>query len=407
LLKILFVTSGQPAANPRLVKEIRIFAQKGYKVSVVYCPISPWANKFDKDIISENKDIQWIRVGKNNEENRFSFLLVRLRKKAWTITYKYFGDIFDAALKSSVLFSQELIISARKIKADLYIGHNLGALPAVIIASKRFNARACFDFEDFHRGESNTKDYQSCKVKCIEDKYVPLLDLATCASPLIEVEYKKLYPKLKITTINNCFPLKYRSNISNIQSNVDELRLFWFSQYIGKERGLEDIIQAIGLVKEKRIKLTLLGNITPTLKTYFNNISSESNLNKDQLVFIEPVPENELVGIGQQHHIGIASEVPIHENRNYCLTNKIFIYLLSKNAIIFSNTKAQSEFLNQHPGIGFLYNQGDIQQIATYLRVYSNDISELKRQQNNSDQLGQLLNWENESAKLLQFYSLT
>jgi len=390
-----------------MVKEAISFVSLGYKVIVLYSHLSNWATDFDQKIILENSGIDWRCVNKSKVANNNVLLFVRIRKKIWDNIYWIFGNVLDAGIKSSVLFSQELIKSARKIKADLYIGHNLGALPAVIIASKRFNARASFDFEDFHRGESNTKDYQSLKVKCIEDKYVPFLDLATCAAPLIKVEYKKLYPKLKITTINNCFSFKYRSNISNIQSNVDELRLFWFSQYIGKERGLEDIIRAIGLVKEKRIKLTLLGNITPTLKTYFNNISSESNLNNDQLVYIGPVPENELVGIGQQHHIGIASEVLIQENRNYCLTNKIFIYLLSKNAIIFSNTKAQSEFLNQHPGIGFLYNQGDIQQIATYLRVYSNDISELKRQQNNSDQLGKLLNWENESAKLLQFYSLT
>lgn len=390
-----------------MVKEASSFVSLGYQVIVLYSHLSNWATDFDQKIIQENSRIDWRCVNKLNVANKNVLLLVRIRKKLWDNIYWIFGNVLDSGIKSSVLFSQELIISARKVKADLYIGHNLGALPAVIIASKRFNARASFDFEDFHRGESNTRDYQSLKVKCIEDKYVPLLDLATCASPLIEVEYKKLYPKLKITTINNCFPLKYRSDISNIQSNVDELRLFWFSQYIGKERGLEDIIRAIGLVKEKRIKLTLLGNITPELKTYFNSISSESNLNMDQLVYLDPVPENELVGIGQQHHIGIASEVLIQENRNYCLTNKIFIYLLSKNAIIFSNTKAQSEFLNQHPGIGFLYNQGDIQQVATYLRVYSKDISELERQQNNSDQLGQLLNWENESAKLLQFYSLT
>lgn len=390
-----------------MVKEASSFVSLGYQVIVLYSHLSNWATDFDQKIIQENSRIDWRCVNKLNVASKNVLLLVKIRKKFWDNIYWIFGNVLDSGIKSSVLFSQELNISARKVKADLYIGHNLGALPAVIIASKRFNARASFDFEDFHRGESNTKDYQSLKVKCIEDKYVPLLDLATCASPLIEVEYKKLYPNLKITTINNCFPLKYRSDISNIQSNVDELRLFWFSQYIGKERGLEDIIRAIGLVKEKRIKLTLLGNITPELKTYFNNMWSESNLNMDQLVYLDPVPENELVGIGQQHHIGIASEVLIQENRNYCLTNKIFIYLLSKNAIIFSNTKAQSEFLNQHPGIGFLYNQGDIQQVATYLRVYSKDISELERQQNNSDQLGQLLNWENESAKLLQFYSLT
>ena len=132
--------------------------------------------------------------------------------------------------------------------------------------------RVSFDFEDFHRGEYKVGDVQSQKVKKIEDKYVPLLDFATCASPLIEDEYKKLYPYVKITTINNCFPFHYKDKSQRV--NIDEdIKLFWFSQNIGTGRGVEDIIRAIGLVNDKRIKLTLLGNSTDDIKKYFIDIS--------------------------------------------------------------------------------------------------------------------------------------
>ncbi len=406
MIKICIVSSGQPSSNPRIVKEAQCIALRGHEVSVVYSQISNWATNLDKDFVALKSEINWICVNEGKIQNPINFFKIRIRKKIWEIIYLFFGDVFNSDIKSSVLFSQDLVKAAIKVQADLYIGHNLGALPAIIIASKHYNAKASFDFEDFHRGEYNAGDTKSQKVKQIEDKYVPLLDYATCASPLIEGEYKKLYPFLKTTTINNCFPYFYKDKNKRLRSRNEEIKLFWFSQNIGKERGLEDVIRAIGLVNDNRIKLTLLGNSSDYLKKYFNNISIESELSSDQLVFLDPVPEKELVKIGMQHHIGIASEILLQENRNYCLTNKIFIYLLAENAILFSNTKAQKEFLNQQPEIGFLYNQGRVEEIADYLKTYIQQPTVLENQRNKSGQLGRDLNWEKESLKLLDFYSL-
>ena len=388
-----------------MVKEAQSIALNGFEVSVVYSQLSNWATNLDKELVDLNSEINWICVNNGIIQNSIEFFKIRVRKKIWEKIYQFFSDVFDSDIKSSVLFSQELVKATLKVQADLYIGHNLGALPAIIIASKSYNAKASFDFEDFHRGEYKVGDVQSQKVKKIEDKYVPLLDFATCASPLIEDEYKKLYPYVKITTINNCFPFHYKDKSQRV--NIDEdIKLFWFSQNIGTGRGVEDIIRAIGLVNDKRIKLTLLGNSTDDIKKYFIDISIENNLSSDQLIFLDPVPEKELVKIGMQHHIGIASEILLQENRNYCLTNKIFIYLLAENAILFSNTKAQSEFLKQYPGIGYLYNQGKVEEIANHLKTYLQQPTVLENQRNKSCQFGQDLNWEKERLKLLDFYRL-
>lgn len=405
MLKILFVTSGQPAANPRLVKESRLFAQKGYNVTVVYCHISPWANKFDKDIISENKDIKWIHVGKNKAENRFSFLLVRLRKKAWTIIYKYFGDIFDAALKSSVLFSQQLRKEALKHKANLYIGHNLGAIRAVVDASKEYNGECYFDFEDFHRGEDLINSLHWNRVETIENKYAPKLTGAWAASPLITQEYSKNFPNLNIVTINNCFPKKYKSEkLKNIPG--PELKMFWFSQTIGKNRGLEQIIQSIGKLGNKAVNLTLLGNCTSEIKDYFKFHAEANGMESQQITFLNPVSEIEIVRIAAEHHIGIASEVPHVLNREICLTNKIFLYLLAGNAILFSNTPAQEEFATENSNIGLIYPNGDIDNLAKCINLYFENRELLNEHRSNSLKLSNELNWETESNKLFEFLNL-
>src|SRR5690625_6334356 len=47
----------------------------------------------------------------------------------------------------------ELTRHARSVEADLYIAHNLAALPAAYHAAQHHGAKLGFDAEDFHRGE--------------------------------------------------------------------------------------------------------------------------------------------------------------------------------------------------------------------------------------------------------------
>ena len=80
--------------------------------------------------------------------------------------------------------------------------------------------------------------------------------------------------------------------------------------------------------------------------------------------------------------------------------------MLPRGQILFSNTKAQSEFLKQYPGIGYLYNQGKVEEIANHLKTYLQQPTVLENQRNKSCQFGQDLNWEKERLKLLDFYRL-
>ena len=47
----------------------------------------------------------------------------------------------------------ELAHAAAAVAADLYIAHNLAALPAARHAARRHRGRLGFDAEDYHRGQ--------------------------------------------------------------------------------------------------------------------------------------------------------------------------------------------------------------------------------------------------------------
>jgi glycosyltransferase involved in cell wall biosynthesis len=398
---ICLISSAQPSANPRLLKEAKALFYNGYKVNVIWCPISPWADNFDKQLFKNYQEINWVQAGYHAKYQPLGYWYARIRQKIWQLIYKLIGNHFDAAIKSLVLYSQELSVLALQHKADIFIGHNLGALPAILKASKRHKAKSIFDFEDYHRGESLVTSLQNQMVIDVENKYIPLISSATTASPAISNTYKKIFPDKLITTINNCFPVEYAIHTIKTIPQIP-LKLFWFSQYIGKKRGLETVLEAISLLSEHKVSITLLGSCSSEMKTYFLSLASSFQLEPNQLVFMGSIDEKDIVGIVSTHHIGIVAEYGHIQNRNLCLTNKIFMYLLSGNALVLSDTSAHVEFINNHSEIGMTFKQENAEDLSNILTKYIDQPDLLNQHRIKSLKLGrEKLNWDVEKSIFL------
>lgn len=394
--KVVFISSAQPSANPRLLKEVRSISLKEFEVQVIWSPISPWADDFDLILFKELPTVKWIKAGYHSNKEPLGYFYARIRQKFWKFFYKMFGNRFDAAIKSLALFSQELNSIALQKKADLYIGHNLGALPANVKAAKKYNAKSIFDFEDYHRGEVAEGTLQTKMVKEIENRYIPLVDSITTASTAITCEYQIIYPKKNIITINNCFPLSYAlESMQNLPKRP--LKLFWFSQYVGKERGLQTVIKAMSNFASDEIQLTLLGKATDEVKDYFYGLMDEVGLNTSQVEFLDPVQESEIVKIAASHHIGLAAEYVHIANRDLCLTNKIFMYMLAGNALLMTDTKSQQYFFQENFNIGLVYEQENVTSMVKELKYYLDNPTILEEYREKSLQLAETkYNWEME-----------
>jgi hypothetical protein len=383
-----------------MTKEAIAINQAGYLVTVIFCPMSPWGDSFDKELFIKHPQINWICVGAHPKKNKIKYFYTRVRRNFWDLIYNAIGNHFNSALKSAVLYSQDLDHQALKHKADFFIGHNLGSINAVIKASQKFKAKAAFDFEDFHRGETRIYSKKYRKVKVVEDKFIPYLNCATAASPLISKAYKDIYPDLDIQTVNNCFN-KSNGYDELLNLSPEKIKLFWFSQTVADGRGIDVVLKAMGLLRAIDFELTLLGNCSNESKNFFVSMARECGVNENQLIFLNPVSEDEIIKIAAEHHIGLAVEIIKEENRNLCLSNKVFTYLLSGCAIIYSNTQAQKEFFNENKELGFGFSVGDFIELSRVLQTYKNDYKLLNYHRNNSLNASKNWNWENESLKLI------
>lgn len=395
---------GQLSTNPRLLKEALWFNEKGYEVHVLYCFWSKWGYSADKNIIANFPSITWKEIGGNPFTNKLVYFFTRFRFKIVRILGSRFpASLFWAELSACRCFS-ELYKSGSAINASLYIAHNLGALPVVGKIATIFNKVFVFDAEDFHRGQYKTDSLVFSQSSLIENYWLPKAALVTAASPFIAAKYKDLLG-IESLVINNVFSKKNAGVIRQV--SAQKIKLFWFSQTVGKGRGLEDILLALKRFPIDSYSITIMGDLSSEMENYLRGLVVEKNEIKVDLSFLSPVEPNLLFEIAATFDIGLAIESVINENNDLIYTNKLFTYLLSGNAILFTSTTAQEYFFNQHPNLGWIYPSGDIDRLELVLKqIKSNPLELFSRKQNAQLLAKDLFNWEIEQNKLMNHLNI-
>lgn len=397
--RVTFITTGQPTTNPRLVKEVDCLIALGYQVKVIYCFYQPWAQHFDEELISKHPGV-FICCGGDRVNDKKTYLKTRIRQKICNTLFKYLNlpGVAENAISRT---HAEALAKAKSIPSDIFVAHNLGALPAAVLAAKFWGAKVGYDAEDMHSAQYNSKNELGYRLnKYIEERYFGSTDYFSAASPLIAECYAKSYPFLAPVVINNVFP-KIQLNIKQHYGEGRPLRLFWFSQTIGPDRGLELVIKAIAKTAG-RAELHLMGYCSDEYKSEFLELARERDLNDSAVQFHDPVAPDELFSFAAEFDIGIASETASTVNRDICLTNKIFTYLQCGLAIVASDTRAQTLFMQQYPDTGSLYLNTNESSLIDALDHYLKNPDALFRIRLANYQLGQdTLNWENERTKFV------
>jgi len=398
--KIVLITSGQPALNPRLVKEADALADAGYDVIVIYQYWNEWGTKLDNALLSEKKWKAYL-IGGSPFTKKFTYLKSKLSYKIAVFIARKIGIKRCIAAQAIGRCAPMLTKKASSIAADIYIAHNLAALPAAVIASKKNKAKSGFDAEDFHRNEQfdSSKNFDVNLKTYIEDQYIPKLDYISTSSPFISIAYKKLYPEHYPVTILNVFPKQY---VVAKPMRHEKLKLLWFSQTIGYNRGIELIIKALGILNNPKIELHLLGYCRDEVKICFSKLANQNGFNNRNLFYYTPISPDDIFSFASKFDIGLATEIGTPDNRNICLTNKIFTYIQSGLAVLASNTIAQKQLLEEYPNIGMIYQKNSPESLAQALQMYLDDGTLLYNHQLQAYQSAhETLNWEAESTKFL------
>lgn len=410
--RVCLVTPAHLSTNPRLVKEADTLAEAGYDVRVFACQYVDWAEAADRTILER---AQWRSAitSWHPKIRPFLFWKSRLRQHACRRILKLLRPAKPAerwhwlVLRAYDRVLPELLHQVLATPADLYIAHNLAALPLAVTAAVKHEAKLGFDAEDLHSGIGMHDDglgrLEAGLTRLIEQANLPRCDYVTAGSPGIADAYGTRYRIPPPVPVLNVFPLSQRPQRFQLSDPHGPMTVYWMSQSIGAHRGLEDVVAAIGSLAECNIELHLRGRWQPGYADRFFRLAMSKGLQPAKIVHHAPAPPDSMVVLASQFDVGLAVEPGRDENNDLAISNKLCTYLLAGNAVIATSTKGQQPVMDTIGDAGFCYRPGDVGALRRHLRFWYEDRPALERARRHAWDWGtRRYNWDVEKEKFLR-----
>ncbi|HEY1763625.1 MAG TPA: hypothetical protein VGF85_01800 [Opitutaceae bacterium] len=366
---ICLIAAGHVASTPRLVKEADALTEAGYRVHVVFARSFPAADPLDSAVL---RAARWShsRVdasrGPGAAARKLLGRLARLRV-GWAR-----HPSLNAAARANGTEALHLGAVAARICAALYIGHSLPALSAAALAARLRGSAFGFDLEDYH--DEETDEAMSDRIEQTIRRTLQSRLLAGCAhltasSPLITRRYRDSYG-VHPRTILNVFPRSFAPSAAVDPGPISHerpARVYWFSQTIGPGRGLDEVVTALGRMRSP-VELHLRGFPAPGFLDHLRARAAQAKLLRP-LRILPPGAPGEMARLASDAHLGLSTELRLPPNRDLCLTNKIFVYLLAGIPQLLSRTSAQAALAPELGEAALLADLDQAEAVAAQLDI--------------------------------------
>ena len=388
---ICIVSPGNLASNPRVLKEADALHEAGHTVTAVVCDYTEALRPFDDEIAGR---VAWkvVRVARPAGERQVGQAARGLARLATGLGMRAPVAVAASAYGGPV---SALRRAASEVPADLYIAHYVAGLAAAAAVARRRGAMLGFDAEDYHAGEGTPFD--TSMVRTIEGALLPACRHVTAAAPLIAKAYAAQC-RVEPATVLNVFPLAMAPIEPRAAFAPDTLKAYWFSQTIGLDRGLQSFIQAMARTRT-RVTLDVRGGNRWGHGERLVALARELGIG-DRVNLLPMARPEEMVKLAASYDIGLSLETDVSENRLFCLTNKIFTYLLAGVPVLLSDTPAQRALAPDLGDAAAVVSLGDPDGIAAALDKLAAGLPQGRAE---AQRLGrERYNWEIEQGALLR-----
>ena len=382
--KICILLGAHLCRAPRSVKEANALSKAGYEV-VVLAPFLESKLVQEDTRLTANRN--WVRKapvdlrrGKNNLV--FSFYY-RVKRKIAQLLHPYFKFLTPHFLGYGL---NTMLKAAIREKADLYIGHQeVGLWLTYQLQEKGFKVGV--DIEDWYskqRIEEKKQSLSSKYLEYLEGQMLRKSSFSLTTSKILAEELAAYYGAPAPAIIYNTFPFFDRQKIDHKfldrPSNQERTSLFWFSQTIGLDRGLDTLFMALTYVSIP-VEVHLRGKISDSTKHQLINLFPVEK--GHTLYFHHLVSPKELLSRIAEHDIGLALEKSHTASRAYSITNKFFQYLIGGLPILATETEGQLEIAAQLPEVVYTFPEDNAAKLGAsinYLLEQPGVLEQAKKQ---------------------------
>lgn len=370
--KILFMAAGHLSSCPRLWKEAEALHAQGYRISVAFLQSVPQVSEFDRAFMRKRPEWEFLIFDWNDPSLRSRAIkyvsIIRCRWERFLNQFRSEAKQNALAMQHSVYALWTLVSDAQ---ADLFIVHHPASLFAAAKRAAQLDVPYGYDIEDAfaYVRDGEFIDNPDRLIYHTEKKYLPYAAYLSSASPMYISLYREQYHlEQDMITVLNVFE-PGRETVSGEykdRHSSSALSLYWVSQTVGMNRGLQDVFRAMNVLNRRDIELHIRGRHDADIREELISILEHEAL-RAQVFFHDALPAPELKARNREHDVGLALELNASLNRSYCISNKIFEYMSAGLAVIATDTPGQRAVLEGHPESFFLYESGHISTLAGHI----------------------------------------
>lgn len=397
--RVLVVMPGQLSTTPRMVKVADSLADAGYAVRVVSASFVDWAREADRRMVT-TRPWQWSAVEHSREHAPVVHAVSGARRHLARSIARFTGP--DAApwwavTRAVTRVFDELLRRGLETDVDFVYSGSFGGIPVADAIGRRRGVPFAVDLEDLHTAESVAPDQvlHHGLARRVLERVLPRARFATTGSEGMAERYREEFG-VRPAVLHNVFRLP-SSTPAIAREHDGPLRLYWFSQTIGPGRGIEDMVSA-ALAAGVPAEITLRGRVAGD---YVDRVRRMTAAAPNVSLTIEPPCDpDRLIELSATHDVGFASEHDQVENRQVCLTNKVFTYLLAGVPVAMNDTRAQKHLGAELGEAAFVYRTGEIAPLAAWLRALATDRARLRRAREAAwQQAARRWHWQHEAEE--------
>ena len=364
-MKIAILSGASPSWNPRVVKEAAALARAGFDVMVL--GVSLGLERWESDRNLARQYGYRYRSVAPRAGGGFYRELLRFLPRLQNRSARMLGGAIGVEGRWQLgANSPNLLRFARASGAEYFIVHLEEAVWAGRALLKEGLRVGC-DLEDWYSEDLLPEARRHRPVRLLRELESVLLargSHVTCPSSAMSRAIADDYECSTPGVIYNAFPWAERALIDGLSKDRGGRQvpsIHWFSQTLGADRGLDDLLGALPLVPGG-VEIHLRGRPARGFEDWLRSrVPEEWNAR----VFVHGlVPHNQLLSRIAEHDIGFAGEMKYCRNKDVTVSNKILQYLLAGLAVVASDTAGQREVAAQAPGATLLYPSGDAGALA-------------------------------------------
>jgi len=398
--KICMITHDAPYIDRRILLQAKSLIENGYLVDIIY-PFGEVNDDFSD--IGINYIPAFSNITKTNFLSYGKNLLRKVLPQKFYIKLKAF--YFQVADTNFIEYEDELKKLCIDKIYDIYVAHDLPALPIAHFASKKFNAKLVYDAHEFFLGQIALQSERKEFFEKLEKKYIYDVDLMFTVNEDIANLFKEKY------NLNKEIKILLNSIEDRDIEAVDLHKLLKLNQNINiilfqggflEDRNLEILTRATKFLDDNNV-LVMLGY--SFLEDKLKKISKDLGILNKKVYFLDRVPQKELLDYSAGATVGIIPYPAVDLNTRYCTPNKMFEFISSLLPILVNNELVTvSKFMNNYK-IGEYISFKNEKVLASNINDILNDFDK----ENYKDNLllaKEKLSWKNQEKILIDTYEI-